>query len=348
MFKLLIVQPVLASYRVPIVKALACSEAVDDLVVYSDTSEEFGYVEGEGLDLRQAGWRCFLGFIYHPSSLFSYCRTLHNSSHIIHFADFKYTTLWIGLVLSKILGREFYVHGQGGYKGRASFFKKMIYTVAVSLSSGYICYTEFSKNSIKNLVPYFLYNKISVVDNSLYMVSENLFDVTSNGLFYVGRLREGCGIELALKAAESLGITMHVIGDGEYLEQLKKKYLSAYFYGAVFDVEQQKKIASLCMAGIYGGDAGLSVVHYMAWGLPVIVHSSMAQHMGPEPSYICDKYNGLLFNREDLNSLKEVVKSISVDLELREKLSLGALNTFSQLSNPPMHAKFLKILEGEG
>jgi glycosyltransferase involved in cell wall biosynthesis len=345
--RILIVQPVLALYRVPIFKGISDSESVSVLKVYSDVSNEFGYVGGDEIIYVEAGWRRCLRWGYTPYSLKMFYKLLKDSTHVIHFSDFKYMTLWYGLFISFFLRKKFYLHGQGGYKGRQGFFKQFIYTFSVWISSGYICYSEYSKSNIERLIPSFLHKKLSVVSNSLYMVSENLFDIASKGLFYVGRLREGCGVELALEAAESLGITMHVVGGGEYLEQLKKKYSSASFYGAVFDLDQQKYIASRCMAGIYGGDAGLSVVHYMAWGLPVIVHSCFEMHMGPEPSYIRDKYNGLLFERENLASLKSVIHALDGDLELRKVLSSGALETFDRLSNPRMHEKFLKVLEGK-
>jgi glycosyltransferase involved in cell wall biosynthesis len=98
------------------------------------------------------------------------------------------------------------------------------------------------------------------------------------------------------------------------------------------------------MAGAYGGDVGLSVVHYMALGLPVMVYGEIGKHMGPETSYIVDGLNGLVFERSNVDSLSEKISQLVNNKELRCSLVNGALDTFKSLQEPTMGAKFVKIM----
>jgi glycosyltransferase involved in cell wall biosynthesis len=341
--KVLNVQPVTASYRIPFFEGLASGPEVSSVVVFSDSSSEFGSYTPRGCRVEHAGWGQIKG-IYFPSSFKKYINLLRDSSHVIHFADFKYSTLWFGLIVAKIFGIKFFLHGQGGYKGNQGVAKRLVYFVSVFLSDGYICYTEYSQRNLLRLLPGFLHKKIRVADNTLYLDGTPVFDDFSQDLFYVGRLRDGAGIEIILEVAETLGLVVHVVGEGSSREALECKFKSAVFHGAVFDEGLQRAIAAKCMAGVYGGDAGLSVVHYMSLGLPVVVHSSVRYHMGPEPSYVIDGYNGLLFQRGNMDSLKSVLSRLQCDPVFRKRLSNGAQETFRGLSEPSMHEKFVRIM----
>tara|TARA_R110002167_G_scaffold57808_3_gene163491 strand:- start:7608 stop:8654 length:1047 start_codon:yes stop_codon:yes gene_type:complete len=346
MLKIMIIQPICASYRVPLFEAISSDEIVKELIVFSDNSASFGYQGGGEFDQVLAAWRRLWGGLMFPKNIRGYFSALVSSGHCLHFSDFKYLTLWISIFYCRFSGRKCYLHGQGGYKGKQGFVKKIVYSLAVFLSSGYICYSTYSRLNLIKLIPSFLHKKISVVENSLYMDSHNCFHKESKGLFFVGRLREGCGIEIVLEAAKNAGVCVHVVGDGDFLDGLRDRYPDAKFYGAVFNIQEQKRIAAMCMAGVYGGDAGLSVVHYMAWGLPVIVHDSLRYHMGPEPGYVKDGFNGLYFKRGNQSSLEVAIARLIGDFQLSCRLSVGALDTFEKLSNPPMHVKFINIFKG--
>ncbi|QWA09361.1 glycosyltransferase [Sodalis ligni] len=83
----------------------------------------------------------------------------------------------------------------------------------------------------------------------------------------------------------------------------------------------------------------------MALGLPVIVHSNFHKHMGPEPSYVEDGVNGLLFSRNDAQDLSDKIVKLSLDRGLRNNLANGALTTFVKLTTDSMGSQILKILE---
>lgn len=345
MRRVLIVQPVLTSYRVPLFDAMP-NELIE-IHVYAELSKGYGCdvntLASSKFHFVRSKWRRFGCFRFPRLSFYS---EYFGADILLHFADFKYFSLIFSLFVSRAFNKPIFLHGQGGVKSSGGVFAKVVYNLAVLLSSGYIAYTEYSANHLRELLLPALKKKVSVADNTLYLPCQNSFEPTSKDLFFVGRLRDSNGIELLLSAALERGVQVHVVGDGEshFIKSLLERFSNLSYHGAIFDICDHIPIAKKCMAGVYAGDAGLSVVHYMSLGLPVVVHSDVSRHMGPEPSYIIDGFNGLLFERGNKESLSLCLARLTTDAALRTRLSKGALNTFSKLNTPPMHEKFMNIM----
>jgi glycosyltransferase involved in cell wall biosynthesis len=350
-YSLAIVQPILTSYRLPLFTNM--SESFKEVNVYAQLpSSEFGI----------CGYQ-YDGFKFHPIKWKGKCLRFINISQvyniykfnekIIHVADFKYMSLWFLILLCFFSRKKIWLHGQGGYK-REGILQYLVYFISIFLSNGYICYSDFSSQELKKMMPDFLHKKISVVNNSLYLnpVSELMLDecfYKKNDVIYIGRIRDGCGLDLLLSACHEAGLVCHVIGEcrGRFAISLIEKYPTAIFHGAVYDNVKIEEYAKICFAGVYGGDAGLSVVHYMALGLVPIVHNNVKKHMGPEPSYIKHMFNGMLFERGSMKSLVEQLFILRSDSSLRKKLMISALESYNKLSKPSMDEKFYNIIGGK-
>lgn len=271
---------------------------------------------------------------------------------IIHFADFKYLSLYCCLFIKLLSGARLYLHGQGGYK-KNSRIQSLVYTLFILFTNGYICYNKYCADQLKKKVPAFLHKKIHHVDNTLYL--ETVPDVNrsySNKIAFIGRLRPRSGLEELLEAVclvrkEIPDVTVEIVGSGpdDYVSELRNKYDFARFHGAIYSENEIQDALADCAVGAYGGDAGLSVVHYMALGLPVVVHSKIESHMGPEPAYVIDNHNGLLFERSNINDLSNKMLMVLRDGSLRNSLAKNALDTFGKLSRPSMAEKFLDIIK---
>lgn len=343
--KLCFVQPILTSYRDPIFNELNELLGNSLVVCAANPPKEFGEIEPPSYQLQDPQWKK-LGLL-HYMPFKAYTTMFRSSDRFIHFCDFKYLSLWLLILNCLVTGKQIWLHGQGGYK-RKGLLHRSVYTLSIWLSDGYICYTEFSARCLKKVIPKRLHSKIKVVSNTLSLEPSNgIQPANSNHLLYMGRLRQGCGIELLLEAAKNLSMGIKVVGAGntEFIDTLKAQYPDAQFYGPIFDYQKQKDIANECLAGVYGGDAGLSVVHYMALGLPVIVHGDLMKHMGPEPSYVEDGKNGLVFERENLHSLQSKIQTMKDNPAMRDALAENALDTFRNLIKPSMAQKFAQIVE---
>ncbi|HAT1613306.1 TPA: glycosyltransferase family 4 protein [Raoultella planticola] len=272
---------------------------------------------------------------------------------VIHFADFKYASLYYFLIKKIAIKNSVYLHGQGGYK-KKGILSKLVYNLAVFCSTGYICYNEFCKTELdKKLLP-FLRRKVFSIDNSLYLepVTRSISDdIRENKLTFIGRVRPRSGLEDLLNAAQlardelaDLSIEIIGAGDKEYMKTLQDKYRFANFHGAIYTQKEIYSITKKCIAGAYGGDAGLSTVHYMSLGLPVLIHGSMFDHMGPEPSYVVDGFNGIHFKKGDVDDLARKIVAICNNKKYALELGNNALNTFKLLSKPTMAEKLINII----
>lgn len=345
MYKVCFIQPIVASYRDPIFQELNTLLQNDLLVCAAPTPSEFGEINNPQYELHYLTWSK-LKFIYFMP-LKSFLNIFRRGNRFVHFADFRFVSLWALLFGCRLFNKKVWLHGQGGYK-KSGKMHRWVYTLSVMLSSGYICYTDYSAQHLKSILPPRLHKKVYVVNNTLELEpANNISDSSSDSLLYMGRLREGCGIEMLLQAASKLDIEVRIVGAGspDFIDKLKAIHPKTHFYGAVFDYNLQKEIAHSCFAGVYAGDAGLSVVHYMALGLPVIVHDDIARHRGPEPSYVKDGVNGLQFVRGNIDSLCQQITTLRSDPLLRIRLAEGSLETFKQLRHPSMAMKFAAILE---
>jgi glycosyltransferase involved in cell wall biosynthesis len=331
--KISIFQSILTSYRLPLLKALARIPGAH-VRLYSDVASSDYGVSSEDKNNLGFSWyiddRKLMKRV-NVASVRMCKNAVVDNDVIVHFADFKYPSLYFCMILSILLRRRFFLHGQGGYK-KHGLFHALVYNFSLLLSDGYICYSHFSKDSLRKITLRLLHKKISVVDNSLYLPAKKITK-TGSDILYIGRLRPGCGIELLLEAAAVANLHVRVVGGGDiqFVKTMQHQYENFTHYGAIFDEEEQFAVAQGCFAGAYGGDAGLSVVHYMAYGLPVIVHDDLYKHMGPEPSYIVHGENGLTFQRGDLQSLVQALTTLKSDVGLQNKLAEGRSCYFSKV-----------------
>jgi len=341
---LLFVQPVLTSYRVPLFDDLA--ESFDKVtVVAAQAGVDYGVKDKSyKFDLKQISWRRVLGFYNY--SLSAYLKLVREHQFVVHFGDFKYLTLYYSLIARLIFGTKVFVHGQGGYK-KNSFGKRLAYSALVCLTNGYIAYNEYAANSLKRSLPQFLRSKVSYVNNSLYLKPVDAINKSPNmEIAYIGRLREGSHVEMLAQACKAASLRLNVVGmvSPDEQQRLLQIHHDIIFHGALFDEEQIKSVLKDCLAGAYAGDAGLSVVHYMALGLPVVVHSDIQRHMGPEPAYVIDGVNGVLFQRSNVESLIKSLVQLRDSIDDRNYLSIQALNHFNGSDGSHMGPAFFKLL----
>jgi glycosyltransferase involved in cell wall biosynthesis len=197
--------------------------------------------------------------------------------------------------------------------------------------------------------------RFTVIYNSIvnhYPIPPEEKDYSKIGILFIGRLREGCNLELLCESIielrnENYPISLHIIGSGELCKFYTNKYNGGgymKFYGDLYEQKEISEISKECIIGCYPGNAGLSVVHYMSLSLPCLVHDNIMNHQGPEPSYVRDRNNGRLFHYGDKESFKRTIKEMldTGDLHLYGK---EAYNTYLQLSNPSYAQRIINVLE---
>lgn len=353
---LLIVQPLIASYRKDFFNEI--SKYFDKTIIFANLQTSNGFQSNVNGDFQKVHTP-ILGKrekIYYQRGIIK--NIIKNKPIAIYLtADFRAIHYYLILLLSKILNIPVFPHGQGLYdKPNPSFIHRFLFKTTISLSSSYICYTQSVYDTLINIG--IKSNKLSIIDNTIVNHSPITFkkknQENKNKLLYLGRLRKGNNLKLLFEAmkiltTQGLNLSLDIIGDGEEKSELeniaKELNLDIHFLGAIYDDKTISELSKKCIAGVYPGDAGLSVVHYMSLSLVPIVHSDLAKHMGPEPSYIIHSQNGLNFIRSNKDSLASTIKIILEDDILRKNISKNAFKTFEALSKPTMAEKFIKIMQ---
>lgn len=272
-------------------------------------------------------------------------------------ANPRYLTFWMTLLWAKVRGIPAYAHGHGFYRrGRIGGAYRMMMRVMLELLTSYVCYAPIVREAF--LENGFSGAKLTVAHNSLI----NRFPVRprektgeERGILFIGRLRAGNRLELLMRVLErirredGLPLELHVIGDGEQREGLEARARDwpwVRFHGASYDGGEIRRISLACFAGCYPGIAGLSVIHMMSLSLPVVTHNDLRGH-GPEPSFIRDGVNGLLFdhNRPEA-SLYGAVRRLALDRDRVAGMRENAFQDYHALANPSLAARFWAIMGG--
>jgi glycosyltransferase involved in cell wall biosynthesis len=351
--KLLLVQPYLTKYRLPVFKQLTEKHEV---TLLASKSNEFGRgIFDDTLNIETVTERNFFGVFFWQPGLVK--KIASNKFDVLLItANPRYLSTWVAVMLAKLKGVNVLLHGQGLYRKKSiSLSNRLTYFLYSKLCDQYIAYTQLSKDSFKGLS---IYKKTSVAENSI-VNNFPIEDKASNekGILFVGRLRHGSNIKMLIQAIIKINeetsdpqnlMQLHIVGGGENLEQLKTEFSSLayiHFWGEIYDSQEISKISKHCFSGCYPGDAGLSVLHYMSLSLPAIIHSSMHRHMGPEPSYVQEKTNGIYFERNDLASLKNAIQYIYSDKTQLAIMQKNAFETYTDITEPPLAERFERIIQ---
>lgn len=350
---LLIIQPVLTNYRKFFFDGLSrCFKLVE---VYADLNPGEGFkssVTGEFKKIHTPIIGRQNKLYYQKGIILSVLK--NRPSAIFITADFRAIHYWIILVISSLLGIPVFSHGQGLYnKPRPSSIQKLMFRMAIFFSSKYVCYTETVRKSLMQAG--IKSSDLSVMHNTVInacVVKPDEKVNTKPRILYVGRLRNGSNLEVlfdAMKLLKESGneIGLDIIGDGTErcrLQELTSCFgIDVNFFGAVYDDRVIADLSRSSTIGVYPGDAGLSLVHYMSLSLVPIVHDDLTRHMGPEPSYIKSGVNGLTFKRGDSMSLANTIE-YALESKNTIRLSIAAYKTYCSLSKPSMADKLIKIM----
>jgi len=350
---LLVIQPVLTSYRRVFFDEMR--EYFDEIHVCANLKIKDGFLADVTGSFSQqhtpvVGMRAH---VYYQVGIIL-AIIVKRPSAIFITADFRAIHFWLILVFAYIFRVPVFSHGQGLYdKPSAGFVRRFLFGVVLHFSAAYVCYTESVRHSLSDLgLPL---RKLSVMKNTLvneFPISPHV-KKSDDRLLFVGRLREGSNLGLLLDAMEQLKndgspVALDVVGDGVLKDDIvtltEEMGLDVHFHGSIYDDEKISEISKHCGFGVYPGDAGLSLVHYMSLSLIPIVHGALDKHMGPEPSYIKHGVNGLFFDRGDANSLAHTISSALGD-ENRSAIKTNAYNTYVSLSKPSMAEKLMVIMK---
>lgn len=220
--------------------------------------------------------------------------------------------------------KKVYVWTHGWY-GRESFLKRTMKKLYYSMVNGTFVYGNYAKNVA--IEQGFDKNKLFVIHNSLDYskqteirrdlsicnIYKSHFNNDCHNLIFIGRLTGVKRLDMLINAVAQLKakgkpFNLTFVGDGvqranlEALAKEKQLEDQVWFYGACYDEKVNAELiynADLCVAP---GNVGLTAMHTMVFGCPVVTHDDFTMQM-PEFESIKPGITGDFFkygNEEDL------------------------------------------------
>lgn len=289
-----------------------------------------------------------------------------NYDSFIITADPRCLSYWLLILICKIRHKKIYMWGHGlklpRVSKRAALLTKTFFQNA---SGGFFLYGNYSRNfMIEEGYPS---NKLHVLYNSLnheiqYKIRQDLknediyknhFNNNNPVIIFIGRLIKDKKLELILESQKKLrdhGVFFNTIfvGQGEMevpLRLLSRKYElidRVWFYGSCFDEQQNAKLIYNATFTVSPGDIGLTTIHSLVYGTPVITHSNFWKH-GPEFEAITAGVTGDFFEEDNVNELAmKINKWINLVHENRDTIKMRCYKKVDLFYNPEYQIKLLK------
>lgn len=270
------------------------------------------------------------GNFYWQRDAFSFVCNLSSQSTLLLLGNPYYLSTWLIMFYSRIFHPSRYIYlWTHGWYGHESLVKKVIKKFFYALADGIFLYGNYAKTMM--ISEGFKCEKLFVIHNSLdydkqialrnSITAENIyiehFKNKNRTLIFIGRLTKVKRLDLVIAAIsilknKGLELNFVLVGDGEEKVKLallaKQKNLlqNIWFYGASYDEEINAKLifnADLCISP---GNVGLTAIHSLMFGTPVVTHGDFKYQM-PEFEAIKEGETGAFFRRDDIYSLVDTI-----------------------------------------
>jgi glycosyltransferase involved in cell wall biosynthesis len=288
---------------------------------------------------------------------------------VIFLGDPHFVTTWLSIFINKLTGKESYIWTHG-FLNRSGKLMDSIKMFMYKLADGILLYGNEAKKDLINagLKP----KKIHVIYNSLdYENQKKLrkliivadIDKIKSKLFkkpnllqlmFVGRLTKQKKLNMLINAMGILKkrgyeINLLLIGDGEQKSNLMQLVsqlgLDDYvnFYGKSYDEDELAPLICSSAICVAPGEIGLTAMHSLGYGTPVITHNNRDKQM-PEFEAIIQNKTGMLFEEDSIESLMDTIVTFqSLDLtEIRE----NCIAIIEKNYTPQVQVENIKIAVG--
>lgn len=230
------------------------------------------------------------------------------------------------LLLCRLLEKRIYGWGHGV---KIRYGKMRILTDFMYKNlTGFFTYGERGKNRLMELG--YAPDKIHVIYNSLDgPIGDKIIDYTSlvyvdhfknkyPVILFVGRLTPQKQLDWLIKAHGELNrsgfkCNLMIIGDGVEKQNLvnisiKEGYEDqVWFYGKCYDDNLNSEFIYNAEVCVSPGNVGLTALHSLQYGTPVISHDDFETQM-PEYEVIIPGQTGLLYKKDDYNDFCRIIK----------------------------------------
>ncbi len=362
--KVLVCYPYFAHYRLPIFKELASSEIaefryisdihsnIDDLkLIRPDTLLNGKPFNDSHLRVRNH-W--FLDRFLWQSGL---TRIILRSDYdaVIFLGNLYYISTWLGALISRVRGKRVLMWGHGFIKEKNSFLERLR-AIFYRLAHAHMLYGNRAReimaaHGFADSSSYVIYNSLDLPSQRTALricqsKRQTLVksDSPSLNLIFVGRLTAHKQLDLLLSAVAEIKrrgvkVTCTIVGGGNIKDKLKLECEAlgidgeVRFVGPLYeevDLARSFLASDIC---VIPGRVGLTCMHAMAYGVPVIANDDL-EGQNPEIEAIIPNRTGALFKRGSATDLAESILDWHARGRPREEVFSDCQQVIEEFYNP--------------
>ena len=285
---------------------------------------------------------------------------------IIAHANPNSLTAWALLMLGLIMGIPVLLWGHGLLKhetGPKWWLRKAFYR----LGAGHLLYGNYAKKLLveRGLPP----EKLFVVYNSLDYDAQRIVareisreDIAkfradlglapeAKLVAFTGRLQRVKRLDMLLEAAARLqnrraGLHVALVGTGDEgasLAQLARDLgieSLVHFLGESYDEHFLGTLFKASEACVIPSGAGLTIMHAMAYGTPVILHDDLGRH-GPEWEAVQEGVTGFFYRAGDAEHLAEKIERVVFGAVNKQSMNEACAEVMRTRYNPHVQTRIL-------
>ncbi len=250
---------------------------------------------------------------------------------------------WLAAIICRIRNKPAMFWGHGLY-GNEKIIKKFVRLLYYKIADYHLVYAERSRklmiaSGIKSEKVFTVFNSLdfSALNNFYNTRSSSDLDELRKQLFperwelpviiFIGRLTKEKKISYLLESValckqKGNGYNCLIVGGGIESENLKSIADSldisdsVCFYGPSYDESINAKLIMIAECCVSPGNVGLTAIHSLSLGTPVITHNNMG-NQGPEADAVIPGVTGLFFEENNVQNLSEVIDDLILN---RKKL----------------------------
>jgi len=382
MKKAAIIYHYIALYRLPIFHELMKSDIIDFTLISGNTSEiNIKKVPDEyaKIPINKGGlnWK-FLENIWIKNKQFLWQKgllklVLKSDFDIYIFLGSPYhLSTWCAAILARLKGKQVYYWMHGVYKDKPTKIDWVKLNIFYKIANGFFLYGNRSleilkKHKVKaNNKMHVIYNSLDYEKSLSYRNNLDLANIEiyrkkyfDNELLptiiFIGRLNFVKRIDMLLEAQDMLRkkhnkniFNLLIIGDGEERKNLEQQtdYLklsqNVKFLGAIYDEKLNSELLMYSDLCVTPGEVGLTAMHAMSYGTPVISHDNLNLQM-PEVEAIIQGKTGDLYEYLNVESLAKSIENWFTKHPKKSKDVIeSCFNIIDKYYNPKFQRKVLE------
>lgn len=297
-------------------------------------------------------------YLVYQRGIISNCLKTNKDVYILS-GEMYIISNWLAALICKMRGKSLIFWGHGLY-GNEGYLKKVFRLLYYKIADYHLIYANRSRKLM--IESGFNPEKLYVVYNSLnYDLHRKLYEDRNPtklkqlkiSLFpdrgelpvivFIGRLTREKKLPLLLEAvslSKERGVEYNclIIGDGGEFDSLCRKACelgisnSISFTGASYDETVNANFIMLADCCVSPGNVGLTAIHSLSLGTPVITHSNLCNQM-PEVEAVIQDKTGLFFNENDVNDLSQVIDNMLLN-NRKSEMETHCIGEIMEFWNP--------------